>query len=206
MSKISELKKVLGQGKVSFVLIFADWCGHCHTFMKNVWGPSCKTPAIHNRIAVREDMLPKTPLANANITGFPSIIVVDEKGDIQNFKGPEGPTNAIPNRPKTVEEMNQMVNVSLKPADEAAIIDRPLVPEKPIFEPEVPANRPSNTGTTVVPTPEPIAFPSVQNNTRAINNALATPNGKTYKPANFPKQMGGSLYKQLKSFIKTRKL
>jgi len=87
--KIKEMEKLLAKGSITIVLIYAEWCGACHRFMKNIWNPSCSTSARHQRIAVREDMVKNTSLANANFKYLPSLIVVDEKGQMQNFKTPE---------------------------------------------------------------------------------------------------------------------
>lgn len=118
-SKIRELEGMLGNGNITVVLIFAEWCGACHKFMKNVWGPMCKKGAIHNRAAVRDDMVSKTSLANTNFKYLPSVIVVDEKGEKQVFNGPDGPTNAMPT-PQNENEMVRIVNVPVTAAGTAA--------------------------------------------------------------------------------------
>ena len=114
--KIKEMEKLLAKGSITIVLIYAEWCGACHRFMKNIWNPSCSTSAKHQRIAVREDMVKNTSLANANFKYLPSLIVVDEKGQMQNFKTPEGNTNAMPT-PKNKGELNRIVNVPVLPAN-----------------------------------------------------------------------------------------
>jgi thiol-disulfide isomerase/thioredoxin len=112
--KIKDAEKLLKNGSISVVLIYAEWCGACHRFMKNIWNPSCSNSAKHQRIAVREDMVRNTSLANANFKYLPSLILVDEKGQMQNFKTPEGDTNAMPT-PKNKEELNRIVNVPVLP-------------------------------------------------------------------------------------------
>jgi thiol-disulfide isomerase/thioredoxin len=114
-SKIRDLESMLGNGNITFVLIFAEWCGACHKFMKNVWGPMCKKGAIHNRAAVRDDMVSKTSLANTNFKYLPSVIIVNEKGEKEVFNGPDGPTNAMPT-PQNETEMLRIVNVPVTAA------------------------------------------------------------------------------------------
>ena len=115
LSKIPALENILKDGKVTIVLVFADWCGHCHNFQKNIWNPMCKKNAIHNRIAIRDDMVPNSSLKNAKFDYLPSLLVVDENGQTQSFKTPEGEmTNAMPT-PKSLNEMTQIVNIPVKP-------------------------------------------------------------------------------------------
>ena len=110
-SDIKKMERSLGNGTINFVLIYADWCGACHRFKKNIWNPMCKGPAKHNRIEISNDMLQNSSLRNAKFEYLPSLIVVDEAGNVQSFKTPEGKdTNAMPT-PKTLADMKRIVNV-----------------------------------------------------------------------------------------------
>jgi hypothetical protein len=60
-------------------------------------------------------MIGKTSLRNANYKYLPSILVLDEKGNTQEFDTPEGPTNAMPT-PKTLNDMRRVVNVPVAAA------------------------------------------------------------------------------------------
>jgi len=109
--KVPALEKMLGNGSITFVLIYADWCGACTRFKKNIWNPMCEKSAIHSRVAVRDDMVKNTSLASAEFDYLPSLIVVDEKGNMQSFKTPEGKnTNAMPT-PQNLSDMKKIVNV-----------------------------------------------------------------------------------------------
>jgi hypothetical protein len=124
LSKVPALEKILKDGKVTIVLVFADWCGHCHNFQKNIWNPMCKKNAMHNRVAVRDDMMPNTSLKNAKIDYLPSLLVVDENGQTQSFKTPDGEdTNAMPT-PKSVEEMTRIVNIPVTPLNNGMNINK----------------------------------------------------------------------------------
>ncbi len=121
-SKIPELEKILKNGKVTIVLVFADWCGHCHKFQKDIWNPMCEKEAIHNRVSVRDDMIKNTSLKNANFEYLPSVMVVNEKGELESFQSPEGKaTNVIPT-PKSLNDMNRIVNVPLKQASASGVM------------------------------------------------------------------------------------
>lgn len=106
--KIAQMEKMLGNGSVVIVLIYADWCGACKRFMKNVWNPTCNSPSRNQRIAVREDIAKKTSLANANFKYLPSLIAV-ENGRMNSYKGSEGVTNAMPT-PTNISELKTIIN------------------------------------------------------------------------------------------------
>lgn len=171
-SKIPDLEKLIKQGKVTFVLVYADWCGHCTKFKKDIWEPMCKKEALHNRAAVRDDMIPKTSLANTKYKYLPSVLVINEQGRPEEFETPEGvSTNAMPT-PKSLEDMNRVVNVSLKPLPT-------LTPQEPIESPE--AND-----------------EAIYTSTRS--NSLPIP--KTYVPEEKEIQKGGRLLQTLKRLSK----
>ena len=123
-SKIPELEKILKNGKITVVLVFADWCGHCHKFQKDIWNPMCNKEAIHNRVSVRDDMIKNTSLKNANFEYLPSVMVVNENGELENFTSPEGKTTNVIPTPKSVEDMNRIVNVPLKQASATGIMSQ----------------------------------------------------------------------------------
>lgn len=163
-SKIGLVEKMLKGGKITIVLIYADWCGACTRFKKSIWGPMSQKPAIHNRIAIREDLVGKTPLAGSKYTYLPTIMVVDERGQPQAVEGPQGRTNAIPT-PRTLEEMKRIVNLKVGPAGPAApaASAAPAVeptPEPMTMEMEMP-EKPKKTPEGIVYTPYPPDRPLV---------------------------------------------
>jgi thiol-disulfide isomerase/thioredoxin len=96
--QIPALEKMLkGQG-VTFVLIYADWCGHCQRF-KPTWAKYAQTPGRTANIAsVHHDMQALSPtLKNAQIEGYPSVVRVLPSGKLAEFQSPAGVTNAIQN-------------------------------------------------------------------------------------------------------------
>lgn len=109
--KIPKFELALTTGNINFVLVYADWCGACKRFMKNIWNPMCKGKAMHNRLAVRDDMIKNTSLANAKFDYLPSLLVVDEKGELQTFDTPDGETTHAMPTPKNIKDMQRIVNV-----------------------------------------------------------------------------------------------
>lgn len=163
-SKIGNLEKMLTNGKLTIVLIYADWCGACTRFKKSIWGPMSRMPAVHNRIAIREDLVGKTPLSGSKYTYLPTIMVVDEQGQPQAVEGPQGRTNAIPT-PRTLDEMKRIVNLKVGPAGPAAAaaaaeaeVAEPLPTQEPMTMQM--AEKPKKTPEGIVYTPYPPALPA----------------------------------------------
>lgn len=123
-TKLGMMQALMGKGKsgiVSYVLVYAPWCGACRKFRKNIWDPSMRFPARHNRIAIRDDVFNNSPFAKKvpDLKYLPSMILVDEKGDVQVNAAPEGPTNILPT-PTSVNQLVKMANVNVKPLAVAA--------------------------------------------------------------------------------------
>jgi len=228
ISKVPVLEGMLGNGSVTFVLVFAEWCGACKKFMKNVWGPMCKKGAIHNRIAVRDDMVSKTSLSGTKFNYLPSIIVVNEKGDAETFMGPEGITNAMPT-PRTEEEMVRVVNVSLtntaaknvraSNAPNSRMVSEIINSAKNgeqinvksllnLTPTKVPATNVPATNvpaTNVAPTEE-VLQANQEANAELRNQLSKTPEGIVYMPTPQAAPQRGGLFKQLRRlFRNTRK-
>lgn len=94
---VPAFESMLTKGPMAVVLVYADWCGHCDKYKKNVWSPlkSVKNRTV-NMASVREDMLANTSLKDAKIDGYPSILVVGKDKKPAVFNSDSGNTNALP--------------------------------------------------------------------------------------------------------------
>ena len=121
-TKVTKVEALIHQGPLTFVLVYADWCGHCKNY-KPSWKELEKTPGrTANIVSVRDDMLPKIPsLANAKIQGYPSVIKVTPTGDIEEYKveGSEETTHAVPFM-RDMSEMKEQLSLPPPPADSGA--------------------------------------------------------------------------------------
>jgi thiol-disulfide isomerase/thioredoxin len=99
-SEANEAEKAIHIGPITFILIHADWCGHCQTY-KPLWEELENMPDRKaNVLRVHHDMMEKIPsIMNAKIQGYPSVIKVKPDGSIEKYKVPDSSevTNAMPN-------------------------------------------------------------------------------------------------------------
>ena len=109
---VPELEALIHTGPITFILVHADWCGHCQTY-KPMWAEFEATPGrVANMAMVHHDMMEKCGMIKgAKIEGYPSVIKVSPKGDIESYtpRDSEGEsTNAIPfmrDKPKFEREL-----------------------------------------------------------------------------------------------------
>jgi hypothetical protein len=84
---------------INLILIYADYCGHCHRYKDDIWDDLASIP---NRRAglgsIHYDQLEQTPFANAKIDGYPSVILVGKDKVPAEFQSVEtgASTNALP--------------------------------------------------------------------------------------------------------------
>jgi len=92
------LDEILKNNTIIFVNVYADWCGHCHTYKPMLEEfakiPGRKLPMVR----INEKVLAKTAAAKAKLKGFPSNILMGRDGSFAEFQDEEGePTHAVPN-------------------------------------------------------------------------------------------------------------
>jgi thiol-disulfide isomerase/thioredoxin len=108
---LTEFQKRIKKGPLTIIMVWAEWCPHCHTMMPHFDAASKSPNRSIQSIKVEEKMLPSVnssltkginksakPL---NVEGYPSIIVVDNKGNqvgnIQPVRDTETMTKVMDN-------------------------------------------------------------------------------------------------------------
>ena len=115
--QIPELRQLIFSSPTTYILIHADWCGHCHRYMPK-FKDIAKTPGrVANMAAVHHEIVEKVPeLKNAKITGYPSVVKVEPTGKVEDYKVPGSPetTNVVPqmNDPKVMKELVKAVETA----------------------------------------------------------------------------------------------
>ena len=212
--KVPMFNSLIKSGSVTFVLVYADWCGACTRFKKNIWNPMCNGPARHNRAMIDSEMIKQTSLANADFEYLPSIILVDGEGKMHGFQKPDGTnTHAMPT-PQSLEEMKKAVNSPITPSSPtmAQTLQNTGPEPQPNAQTETTEEVESDSDSDAEQEPqlsiEPISTP----NTTRPNNRVSAPLGQAYVPTPMvapqkggakksilPKIVLGSLAKLLRS-------
>jgi len=125
--QMKEFMDMFNRHQTIIVLVHADYCGHCQTYKERVWNNL--SSGRNGTAAIHYDQLEGTPLENAKIKGYPSVLLVRKRAaqtpeepeplELEEFEDEENPgqtTNAMPmekaNDPKV---MNTLINAT-KPA------------------------------------------------------------------------------------------
>lgn len=175
VKKVKEFESLIGP---VLVFVYADWCGHCQHY-KPMWKELENDPNRSlNMASVRDDMFSKTSLTQRAkpVTSYPTVMLIDEKGNAVNFKGPNAPdSQSVPDH-NNMETMRAIVRNAGTPNGTQILSE----------------------DSTYVPQGE-----TVEQTTPTVNNTKLTPSGPTISPPNIAADMilstekkvgGGSLF------------
>ena len=195
---ISSLMKLITKGPITIVLVYADWCGHCHTYKpkfdeaaKNRKSPlqvASVNETMINSVNKRINSMNKSAKP-INVSGYPSVVSLTKNGDylkdlsqdaaikmlntpmpnaVQQNVMENAPKNVIENAPK-----NMMENAP-KNMMENAVQEAPMV---------VSQKKPN------------VKLPQ----TRVSEPLIQLMGGNSFEAPIAPKYLGGCLYKSLSS-------
>ena len=110
-SDIRAFEEMLAAGPLTLVIIYADWCGYCQrrkdefNSLMNQAGPGMNVAKLN------ETMMPQTSVADAKISGYPSVILVGNDKKPASFTEEDGSmTNALPKSDK--ESLEQIISTA----------------------------------------------------------------------------------------------
>jgi len=204
---IPELMKRIVKGPITIVLVYADWCGHCHTFK----------PTFNKAIQNKKN---SSQVASINET-----MIADVNKAIQQHNPNATPikVNGYPSIESLHSEYGSMKNIPQDSLEETLINAGNLAKESisPNFnnymatpEPSVGQNTPNqnmlNYSSNNIVSPNQNALNQNASNQNALNqNAPMTSNVSEYTPSlqplesiKIPKYIGGSLYKKMAESMK----
>jgi thiol-disulfide isomerase/thioredoxin len=113
---LKEFEKRIKKGPLTIVMVYADWCGHCHTMAPHFDAASKSPQRSIQSIKVNEQMLDsvndymsKNVPQNSkpiSVEGYPSILIVDNKGNKVTDVEP------VRNTKTMTEVMNKSANIA----------------------------------------------------------------------------------------------
>jgi len=215
---ISSLMKLVKKGPITIVLVYADWCGHCHTY-KPKFDEAAKNRKSPFQVAsINETMLNSVNKriksmnnsATINVSGYPSVVSLNNKGEFVKDLSQEAAIkmlntpmpNAIPNAVQKNVIENAPKNV-MENAPKNVIENAP----KNVMENGSPMNGSTMNGSTMNVNTVQENMPTAQKkpNVKLPQAYVSEPQlriggktcGNNYDLPVAPKYLGGSLYKQL---------
>lgn len=122
-SQLKEFERRLKKGPLTIIMVYADWCGHCHTMMPHFDAASKSPSRSIQSVKVNEEMLNSVNNhINKNVNksakpleveGYPSIILVDNKGDKVTDIEPVRDTNTMTKvMSQPMPKVNESVNLN----------------------------------------------------------------------------------------------
>ena len=119
---IPMLNDILKKNKVIMVLVYADYCGHCHTYKDHVWNQLVADPNRKNGMAsIHYDQIENTPFATTKLSGYPTILKVGEDGAPMKFKNEQtGQEEFDYPEARNKEKMSEILNYEPENADDTA--------------------------------------------------------------------------------------
>ena len=191
-NEVLDLEKMISIGPLTLVLVYADWCGHCHNFKEKMWNEVNTIPNKSvNTASVHYDMLDKTSLANSKIEGYPSLLLVGTDKKPADFVEEDGTkTNAMP-PPANVSELKSIVQTPLPtPVRNANSVAQTIVnrgnmgPEEEVVEAvSVKPNTVETMAEVVEETPMNVVSNNKNRNVVSVSNVISNIKNRNTKPS-----------------------
>ena len=211
---ISSLMKLVKKGPITIILVYADWCGHCHTYKpkfdeaaKNRKSPF-QVASINETMlnSVNERIKSMNKSANINVSGYPSVVSLNNKGEFVKDLSQDAAIKMLNTPvPKSVmQNTNKAINIT-EPVNTTKVINEinpspvQLTPFRPSsLQPTPFINSSSSTKPTEsirnLSKKKPVNLPQTR-----VSEPILQLMGGSFETPLAPKYLGGSLYKSLSS-------
>ena len=190
---ISSLMKLVKKGPITIILVYADWCGHCHTYKpkfdeaaKNRKSPF-QVASINDEMlnSVNERIKSMNKSANINVSGYPSVVSLNNKGEFVKDLSQDAAIKMLNTpMPNAVQQNVSMKNVSMKNVSMKNVPMENMNMQNAVQE-------------------APMAVSQKKPNVKLPQTRVSEPilqlMGGSFETPLAPKYLGGSLYKSLSS-------
>jgi hypothetical protein len=196
LEDVAKLTEMIKDNVATLILVYADWCGHCHTYKDDIWKKLASLKGRKIPMAqVNEKVLAESPLAGTKIDGYPTNLLMGKDMKAAMNKDPDTgeETVSLPNT-RDLETMAKLVS-----SDPKKVLPQSRPPSSTTLTPEAKERRDKAGEETVNMLESNVPLEDTGNTVANppdvdddfIESEQAQPSVK-YKQA-----MGGSLYASL---------
>jgi thiol-disulfide isomerase/thioredoxin len=116
LEDVAKLTEMIKDNVATLILVYADWCGHCHTYKDDIWKKLASLKGRKIPMAqVNEKVLAESPLAGTKIDGYPTNLLMgrDMKATMNKDPDTGEETVSLPNT-RDFETMAKLVSADPK--------------------------------------------------------------------------------------------
>ncbi len=206
-SQLHELDKRINTNIKTLFAVLAKWCGHCQR-LRPILEEVEKDPNRSVQIVKIEDtVFPKSRYSSEKIEGYPTLMLIDEKGSVVKFKNSNGEiTNSIPNY-NDKENLRAIVRTAGRPEASGLLnTATPSTPEPSINTSNLPESLSQASNAAVNPATPPPSIPKnivadrlSESTVKSLNNTLINSSNSLVRETARPMRggFGGGLWSQL---------
>ena len=142
-NKVNKFLDMIKSGRTIIVLVYANWCGHCHTF-KPIFDKAANSGNTKVAAAIESEALPAINASlpkPISVEGYPTVIAIGEKGNqMAEMETPRG-SNAVTQLSNVMKNLNSVKKPVAEVKSESVFAEEATEPitiappsEKPMTE------------------------------------------------------------------------